>query len=111
MKIDPEKSDVSKLLSRLKELSALFIKRRGKDQRDWAADTSRTLLAGKLESFDLVEFAAAAYDTELAASKDPRPVWDYSRALLGLIDEMQALGAQSPKTDKIRDLLKAWRCD
>jgi hypothetical protein len=107
MKIDPAKADLTRALGLLTKLSALTPPRES-DPNDWAAKTAATLKAGKLENFDLVEFVADAYEKGLSGKEhDPR-VWDYSRALLELAEEMERLGARSPKTTRIVLALKSW---
>lgn len=105
MKLEPGKRDYSKLIAELERLSGLRPK--GAD-RDWAADTIKTLQSGKLEDFDLIEFVVDRYDTQLASAEDRRPVWEASRSLLALIAEMEALKVSSPKTDRVRDALNGW---
>lgn len=109
MKLDPKKNDYSRTLELLESLSRLAEPLRGKGNRDWAAETVKTLKAGKLEDYDLVEFVSAEHDAFLSGKEDHRQVWDYSRALLSLVEEMDARGHRSPKTAKIRLELAAWR--
>jgi hypothetical protein len=108
MKLDPKKNDYSNTLSLLEDLSRLGAPLRGQD-RDWASETVKTLKAGKLEDYDLVEFVTGEYQARLEGNEDHRTVWDYSRALLALVEEMDARGHRSPKTAKIRLELAAWR--
>lgn len=107
MKLDPAKTDYSRVIAQLEKLSALHPHRKG-DDRDWAAETIKTLKAGRLESYDLEEFAAVAFQRELAGREDPRPVWEYSRALLGLIREMDARRIAGPRLEPIRIELERW---
>lgn len=108
MKLDPKKNDYSLTLEILERLSRLSEPFR-KDSRDWAAETIKTLKAGKLEDYDLVEFVAGEHETHLAGKEDHRAVWKYSRALLSLVEEMDARGHRSPKTARIRMELAGWR--
>jgi hypothetical protein len=107
MKVDPAKSDNARLVAALKKLSGFA----GAEPRDWAADTIKTLQAGRLEDFDIDEFVSQEYETRLAAREDRRPVWELSRALLALIDELRARGIRAPKAARIGDLLKGWTQD
>lgn len=107
MRLDPEKRDYAKLIAQLERLSVLGRKERPKE-RDWAAETVRTLKAGRLESYDLEEFALGEYEGGLAGREDKRPVWERSRALLALLGEMRAAGVTSPKLKKLGDELAGW---
>lgn len=107
MRIDPAKAELTKTLALLSTLSALTPARAG-DPNDWAAKTAASLKSGKLETFDLVEFVVDAFDKHLAGKEGDRRVWDYSRALLALADEMESLGARSPKILKVRQELRSW---
>jgi hypothetical protein len=108
MILNPKKLDFAKLLTLLKELGRHDAELHPKRERDWALETSKTLQAGRLEDFDLVEYIVSAFETDLAGRQDPRPVWKYSRALLALIDELDRLGFPNPKTKKVRETLSAW---
>lgn len=104
MKLDPAKHDYTKLVAALERLSAF----NPKGQRDWPADTVKTLKSGKLEHWDLIEFVVERYDSQLAPEGDVRPKWEHSRALLALIAEMDALKLGSPKTATVREALESW---
>jgi hypothetical protein len=108
MILDSKKTDYSRLVSALKELSAASAKCR-KDPRDWALETVKTLKAGRLEASDLVEFVVAAFESDLAACEDVRPKWDYAQAVLGLIAAMEAAGLSSPRSARVREALKGWK--
>jgi hypothetical protein len=107
MIIDPAKADVERVLALLGRLSALTPPRKG-DPNDWAAKTASALKAGKLETFDLVEFLADAFEKNLAGKEGDPKAWEYSRALLELAEEMERLGARGPKTARVKDTLKSW---
>lgn len=108
MIIDIKKKDFSRLISALRALSTASAKCR-KNPRDWAAETVKTLQAGRLEDFDLAEFVAASFEMDLAPCEDVRPKWDYAQALLALIGEMEALGLGSARIAPARDALKGWK--
>jgi len=110
MRLDSKKQDLAKLTSVLKRLASLSSKAEP-EARNWASDTIKTLEAGKLEDFDLVEFVSASYESELAGHGDKRPVWDRSRSLLDLIEQMAALGLRDAKLEKIRLTLAGWKQD
>ena len=111
MKLDPDKTDCSGLESCLKKLIGFFNKVHPKPGRPWIGDPVKTLRSGKLEDFDLVEFVSQTYARDLAPREDNRPVWDYSRALLQLISEMDRLGMREPKLAKVRAVLEGWTAE
>ncbi|MBI3550974.1 MAG: hypothetical protein HY077_00525 [Elusimicrobia bacterium] len=111
MRLDPKKTDFSRLVSLLKKLAAISAKADPKAERNWVEETIKTLQAGKLEDFDLTEFVTQAYETDLAKHEDKRPVWDYGQAVLAICAEMESLGLHGPKTQAVRDSLKSWKQD
>lgn len=106
MKLEPAKNE--KILAIIKKLSELGAPLRREDERDWAADTIKTLQAGRLEDFDLSEFAVAEYESRCAGREDKRHVWEFSRALLELLDEMAARKIGSERSKRARQSLQAW---
>jgi hypothetical protein len=109
MKLDPKKTDFSRLVSLLKKVAVYSAN--PKDERNWADDTAKTLLAGKLEDFDLEEFVAQAYETDLSKREDKRPVWDYAQAMIALIDEMHSKGIRAGRAKDVGATLKGWKKD
>lgn len=108
MRLDPAKKDFAALVEKLERLRAF----NAKGERDWPADTIKTLKSGRLEDCDVVEFVVDRYDRSFAsAGDDIRPRWEHSRALLGLIAELDALKLGTPKTDAVREALEAWKLD
>ncbi len=103
MKLDPSKRDLAKLAAALKRLQSF---RAG---QDFAPDTAKDLKAGRLEDYDLVELVVRDYEDALVGREDVRPVWEHSRALLAVIDEMDAAGVKSDKTATVKKSLTAWK--
>ena len=102
------KTEGEPLVPLLKKLSALAQPLLRTGERDWASDTIKTLHAGKLEDCDLTEFAVAEFQTKLEGREDKRPVWDYSRALLALLEELERRRIVSDRSRRAREELAAW---
>ena len=106
MKLDPRKSKVAKLLPLLKRLGAAAAKGRPEPERDWTAETAKTLAAGKLENFDLTEFAVAAFAAQFDGPADAPLNRPYAEALIALIDQMASNGIRDDRVGRIRESLK-----
>lgn len=103
MKLDPAKRDYAKLSAALKRLEGF---RTGKE---FAPDTVKALKEGRLEDHDLIELVVRDYESDLAGRDDVRPVWEHSRALLAVIDELDAAGVKSEKTAQVKKSLSGWK--